>query len=392
MTNMFIALLILAAVWGIAEFISIKTKAFLSLTFVAFAVLLIGSWTGLIPADIVDKAGLSTLAVLAIPLVVVHMGSTMSTEQLKKEWQTIAICAGGLVTLLLFMFTIGTFVLGKETAITATPVIYGGGLAAIILSSVLKPLGLDHLIGFAWLMASVQLFVGIPLSLFFLKKFAKKITNNDTVSELAVSITAEGVKKKGIKTCFLPSKYQTTFILLALATAIATLGVYLGEYTNKFGIHPYIVCLILSFLAVRFRIIPSNIMTKANSYGFLVFGMFVYIGIQITSSITLDVFIQLLKPAVLSFLIAVPGLALGAVIVAKLIKVDAYLALALVYTCMIGFPTTIIMAEEVSTVFGRTEEEVNILKGYLVPKMLIGGLATVSIFSGFLASILAKFL
>lgn len=390
MTQMLMSTLMLAGIWAISDFIAVKTKAFLSMTFVAFALLLIGTWSQMIPSNIVETAGLTSIATLAIPLVLVHMGSTMNLDQIKAEWRTLFICVGGMLTLVGFMFTVGLLVLDKETAITATPVIYGGGVAAMILTSVLEPMGLKDLIGFAWLLTAVQLFIGIPLSLFFLKRFARSVIEKNQIAAIANTLQAQGEQSQ-IKE-LLPAKYQTSFILLFFGIALGTVGMLIGQFTQAYGLHPYIVCLLLAFAATRFGIIPANLMVKANAYGFLMFGLFVYIGIQMTSSISLEVFLNLIEPALLSFLVAIPGLGLGAIIVARMIKVDMNLALALVYSCLSGFPTTIILAEEVSTVTGRTEEEVNTLKAYLVPKMLIAGLVTVTVLSGLLASLLVKFL
>ena len=68
------------------------------------------------------------------------------------------------------------------------------------------------------------------------------------------------------------------------------------------------------------------------------------------------------------------------------------LTIGVVASCMFGFPTTVILAEEISMAMGRTEEEVAILKGYLVPKMLIAGLLMVTLVSGMVASMLVKFI
>lgn len=392
MVQVLIPFAILSTIWALSDVISLKTKAVLSTSFVAFTVLLIGTWTNLIPTDIVAKAGLTGIATLSIPLVLIQMGSIISWTQLKSEWKTILITVGGLMVLLVLMSTVGVLVIGKQFALSATPIIFGGGVAALVLTNVIQGLGLENaplLLGFIWLMTTVQVFVGIPISIFALKRFAAGKLETNTVQELNVALQNPSEKRRVL----LPERYQTPFVLIAIAGILGLVGMYFGQYTNKlFMLHEYVLTLIVGFLAVRIGLIPTDIMKKANAYGLLSLTLFIYIGNVITANVSYSVLLQLLKPVILSFTIGVVAIVIGSLIMAKLLKFDKFLAIAVMSSCLSGFPMTILMAEEVSEVMGRNSEEKAIFKSYLVPKMLIAGLFTISFFSGVVASAIGKFL
>ncbi len=386
-------LLLLALIWALGDFLSTKSKSIISMVTVALVVLLILKWTGVVQGDLVDKAGLTGVAVMSIPLVLVHMGSSINAKQLKQEWKTVVVCLGVLIVLVAVMFTIGSLILGKNLIISATPTLYGGAVASIIMSTATKGLGMGTETAFIWIVQSVQIFVGVPIGLWFLKKFLKKVLKKDAVSTLSAEVTPLADNGETLKPSFLQEKYQTSFILLFLVILIATFATWVGGYTNKYVfIHSYIVCLIFGFLAAQFRIIPRGALAKANAYGFLIFAMFLWIGSFVVNSISLESFLALIKPTIIFFAIGVPVMALGGAITAKILKWDPWLGAAISTSCLFGFPTTIILAQEAAKGISRNEEERKIFEDYLVPKMLIAGLVTVSLVSGIAASLLVGLL
>jgi hypothetical protein len=74
-------------------------------------------------------------------------------------------------------------------------------------------------------------------------------------------------------------------------------------------------------------------------------------------------------------------------ITGKLLKTSPYLAISLGLTCTFGFPTTMLMSQEVANAMGKTEEEKTALRNYLLPKMIIAGFVTVTIASVVVAGI-----
>ena len=82
--------------------------------------------------------------------------------------------------------------------------------------------------------------------------------------------------------------------------------------------------------------------------------------------------------------------ALAAVVVGKVLKWDPWLSAAVGVTCLLGYPFTYGIAMEAvnGNTFGKnfSEEEVQRLTNYVLPKMVIGGVVSVSIVSVIIAA------
>ena len=68
------------------------------------------------------------------------------------------------------------------------------------------------------------------------------------------------------------------------------------------------------------------------------------------------------------------------------------LTLAIGSCCLIGFPGTFIVSDEVARTYGDTEEEHKFIESRIMPQMLVSGFTTVTIASVFLAGFLVNFL
>ena len=90
------ALLVIAIVYAIGDFVSYKTKAVFSMLFVSGVLFLLGIWT-FIPNSIFDDAQIFNLAIAFVPMLMVHMGTLMKLVELKEEWKTVLLAFSGLV-------------------------------------------------------------------------------------------------------------------------------------------------------------------------------------------------------------------------------------------------------------------------------------------------------
>ena len=61
-------------------------------------------------------------------------------------------------------------------------------------------------------------------------------------------------------------------------------------------------------------------------------------------------------------------------------------------TCTFGFPTTVMLSEEIANGVGTTDEEKAALRNYLLPQMTVAGFITVTIGSVILAGIIVPML
>lgn len=393
MLEMLKSFCILAAAWMVGDVISVKTKALLSTTFIAIAIMLIGTWTGILPTDLVESSGMAGVAALSIPMILVHLGSTLSVKQLSQEWKTMLICTGSLITLLIGVFAILPPLIGREQAMAGGAVLYGGSVAVLIMTEALKMIGHTDVISFTWVIDLFQHIVGIPISLIMLRMFLKKTIATNTVSSLQIAdihSTGDGKEEKG---CIIPKKYRTEFVLIFAVAVISLISYYIGEFTNeKIKIHPYVVCIIAGFGAYKARLLPKSPLVEANAYGFLIFALLLLISGSIMGSVTYELFMSQIGSIVILFLVGVPLIALGAAIMAKIVKWDIRLAIGVACSCLFGFPITVVLAKEASRAMARTPEEQEIFENFVTPKMLVAGIFTVSIVSGLVASIFAGML
>ena len=98
----------------------------------------------------------------------------------------------------------------------------------------------------------------------------------------------------------------------------------------------------------------------------------------------------MIGPLVIIFAVGLAICAIVAILVGKLLGESWYMSFALGVTALFGFPGTLIVPTEVANAVGESEEEVEMLKKHLVPKMIIAGMVSVSVVSVVFAGIMAS--
>ena len=112
----FLTMLILVI---IGEVISTATKAFVPSMFITAVLFVLGFWTYL-PTDILQQAGIaSNLPTFLVMMMVVHLGTMLDIQELIDQWKTVVVTLAGMLGILVVILTVGTVILGKETAAVA---------------------------------------------------------------------------------------------------------------------------------------------------------------------------------------------------------------------------------------------------------------------------------
>lgn len=169
------AFCLVLVILAIGDVVSAKTKAFIPSVFVAAVLFLAGFWTFL-PHDVIDVANLGMpFALLAMYLLITHMGTMMSVRELIGQWKTIAIALVGIVGMCIGTMTIGRMLFGWETVVAATPPLSGGIVAAIMMSDAFTAMGKQDLAVLAIVMYVMQGFAGYPLTASCLKKEGRRL-------------------------------------------------------------------------------------------------------------------------------------------------------------------------------------------------------------------------
>lgn len=168
------AFMVFALTFGLGDIVANRTKSLISSIIVGSAVFLAGYVTEIIPTDALAGTGLVTFfATIGLALLVVNLGTLMNLGQLLKEWKTVLIGLAGLVGMGLMGFTLGVAIFGKTVALTGTVPISGGLVAAMLVADAANEAGRSDMAAFATLVLAFQMFAGLPVSAFLLKKEAQ---------------------------------------------------------------------------------------------------------------------------------------------------------------------------------------------------------------------------
>lgn len=399
MLKMILSFAAIALIWVIGDIISIKTKSFVSLLLTGLALFAIAFWTGLLPKTAIDDAGLTAVGSLSVALIITHMGSLMDFKQLLSEWKTVVIAVGGLAGLIIGSITLTRLFMSRAMALSSIAPISGGLVATLIMATKLKAIGLPDVALFVVLLCAFQSFVGIPITSWCLNREAARILKNpDSVGKSSVNkqtASSSENKKETTSQRFklppLPQKYQTTYILLFKVALVAALALWVGQYTNKIYLHPYIMCLVFGVIATYFGFLERDILTKANSFGFLMFALMALLPAMIRDASPHDV-VTLIGPIVISLVLGAIFIGIFSAIIALMLGYTKEMGIAIGLSAMYGFPTSYILAHEVSRSAGKTPEESAAILNHILPKVLVAGFVTVTISSVIIAGVLLNIL
>lgn len=393
-----LCLLVVMIAMSIGDIISMKTKAFVPSVFVTAFVFLLGFWY-IFPSDVVSKATLGMpVALVAMYLLIVHMGTLMNVRELVSQWRTVVISLAGVGGIILFLMTIGVFVLGKETAIVGAPPLTGGIVAAIIMKDAATTLGNDNLAVIAILVYVVQGFVGYPLTALLLKREGKRLLNIYKNSDVKINITQESTIKKEAKTLLptIPEKYNTTYLILARLAFVAWLADIFTKLINTHifkasFLSPFVTCLVFGVIAAEIGIVDRQPLNKANTFGWMmtVLMAFIFEGLN---KATPDMLKQVAIPLLGIIVIGVAGLLILSFIAGKILKESPYMALPIALNALYGFPPNFILTNEVINSLSDDTDELKYLSQVMIPKMLIGGFTSVTIASVIIGGIFSKML
>ncbi|WMJ77632.1 MULTISPECIES: hypothetical protein [unclassified Sedimentibacter] len=395
-----LALLIISAVYYIGEFVGTKTKAWIPSVFVTAILFLIGYWT-FFPKDIVTLAGLGAPlgGLLVIMLCITHMGTIISIKQLLEQWKVIVITLAGLVGMVAACWLICVPTVGKEYVVSGLPPLTGGIVAATMMNQAALEKGLTSAAVLAIAMYVCQGFAGYPLTAILLKKEGKKLLKGfrsgaikaeESVTDIDASAgnleTKESEKKRLIPP--MPQKYMTTaFVLLKLMIAVFIAN-KLGTIT---GLNQAVWALILGIVLTEIGFLDKDSLNKANSYGFLMFVLMVYVFSGLKDA-TPAILLEAAGPMAVIIIVGVAGMGIASMIAGKILGISWNMAYAVSLTALYGFPPNYILTEECVKALTNTEEEHKFLMDRLLPMMIVGGFITVTITSVIVAGIFINML
>ena len=388
--SLIVAFILILATLAIGEIVSIRTKAIIPSVFVTALLFLVGYWT-IFPANILEVAGFGpSIIQVSMFLLITHMGTMISVKELIAQWKTFAISIIGICGI-----CFGTLVLGKlffpwDMLVVATPPLTGGVVASVIMSQAATAKGLPTLAVLAVGMYVMQGFAGYPLTAITLsiegKRLLKKFRNGE-IQKREVN-SEEGEKKTLLPQ--LPKKYQTTYILVLKLGILVQTSIFLTNLMNK-AVSEFVICLVVGAIAAEIGFIERRPLNLSGTFGFFMTGLMAFIFGGLAKA-TPEMIKELIIPFIGIIGFGVAGLVIFSIIAAKIFKESIPMAIAISLNALYGFPVNYTLTNDAAMALGKTGEEVDFLTGEMLPKMLIGGFASVTIVSVIIAGIFAKML
>lgn len=392
------AFTLLMAILYIGDVVSSKTKAWISSVFVCAVLFIIGYWT-FFPENIVEIAGIPpAVATLLMYLLITNMGTLLSIKELTNQWKTIVITLSGILGIVVLLLTVGSLIFDLKTVLVAVPPLVGGVVSSLIMSEAAQTAGLTSLSVLAILIYVMQGFAGYPLTSIMLKKEGKRMLEKYRSGEWVPVHEQEDQQTAGIDEDIpqlfkkIPKKYHTDFSRIFRLALVALAAYYVSVWCAPFvSISPFVLCLFFGVVASSLGFLEKQPLKKANSFGFAILGLmlFIFDGLKKATPEMLE---ELLLPMVGIIVIGVIGMYVFSAIVGRILGVSKEMAFAVSLTALYGFPADYIITNEVIQSLTEDEKEKEALTSHMMPPMLVAGFITVTIVSVILAGIFSSIL
>ncbi|MEE8031997.1 hypothetical protein V3Q17_11030 [Clostridioides difficile] len=381
MSDMLLWFSVVLVLFAIGDLIASKTKAKVSAVFVTLLLFLILFVTKAIPADIIEKAGMTAAASWSVPMIMFSMGTMLNVKQFIDEWRTVLTAWLGIVAVIVCV-SLCIPLFGKSTVLTSIPVINGALPATTIMTQAALEKGLTLAAATATVVFAIQKFIGTPIaSRAALQEANRLLVEYHEAKSKGIDLANVDTDKKeaentGTKVkqafCEKYDKYYSTNVCIFFIALFSYLGYELSEIIH---VNYSIVCLVVGVIVTRIGIVPKDILEKGKIKGFINMVVFAAV-IPSLAKVSLTDLISLFVPIVGMFAASIIGIFLMMKVLPgwKIIG-SKPLAFGVGFCQMLGFPTTYLISNEGCNAVGETEEERAYLMSKIMPKLVVGGMA-----------------
>ncbi len=332
-------------------------------------------WSGLLPSNLVETSGLTVLTPTAIMLVIVHMGTTTNIKELLANWRVVALAALSFAGQLVMLFLVIGGVFGQNMAVGSLP---GGMATALIVQEQARVLGYDHIVILSVLLLSVQGMVACPIVSAMLKMEVKRLRKTGLAAAAAdpTKTAVSAAPKKGPA----ESHYWPLMRLFAAAWVASRIELLTG-------FPKYVLCLFLGVIFAELGFLKKNEMNGTNSQGFIFF-MMVAMMMGGYAAFTPQMLVEMLVPLVCVLVCEVGSIVLFCALIGPRFGFSRPMSVAIGFNVMAGFPTNLMLTEDVVSFLTEDQEERAALMSQVGTKMVIAGFTSTT----FLATVAAGFL
>lgn len=384
------ALTILLCVYAAGELIAQKTKAVFSTVLGIALILLAGFWSGALPRTLIEDAQVSGFGNLIAGILIVSLGTTIDFPEIKRQWKVVVIslcCVLGSVAAIILL---GRPIMGMDMAVAGAPIFAGGSAATLIMTTTLKEKGLELAGTFCIVLYVTQKFIGVPIASLLLRRTALRFREEpELVAQYGEQVPETSAqRKRGLLE--LPALFSRPSVYLAKLGVVAVAAYYTAKLTNG-AVHYFVLCLVMGALFFALGFLEKGILAKTQSGGLITFFVTILIFSNLATTTPQQV-VSVLVPLLAAAVLGVAGTVAVGFVAGKFLKVPFGLAVSLGISCTFGFPTTMLIPQEVSEAIGRNDREKAAILNYLLPKMLTAGFVTVTIASVLIAGFVVNML
>lgn len=382
------ALTIILIVYAIGDLIAAKTKAIISMLFVAAVIFAVCFWNGL-PATLFTDSTLVAFSSVTIGMMLVHMGTTIKLQDLVQEYKTVIIVLCSTLAICAGVYYIGRLFIDEYYALVSAPVLGGAVVACLVMTEAMNSVGAADAAAFGSLILIVQGIVGFPIASICCKREALRLKGEIAAGRLKLQKKEAQTEEKPKWRIFppIPEKYNGDNLLLAKLAVIACLAQWLSGLTDG-NVNNLVICLLLGVVFREIGFLDEAPLTKANGFTFVIGAALVNVFSSLATS-TPQMILSMIGPLVIVIVIGVISFAVVAILVGKIFKQSWYICIAMASTALFGFPGTFIVSNEVANASAENDEEKEIILQNIMPKMIISGMVSVSIVSVLVAGVMA---
>ncbi|NCB50855.1 MAG: hypothetical protein EOM54_03065 [Clostridia bacterium] len=378
------AMAVVALLFVFGNFISYKTRAYVSSVLVAVIVFVILMYSGIVPPDVCATAGLTGMvATFVIPFCIIDVATKMKLNELKSEWKTVLTVIVATLGIVAICVLVGIPLIGKAKAIGAIGPLSGALLATTISQQMAVSMNAPDVAVFVMIVLILQMLVALPVATVCLKKYIKQIRGNGQLSEYmqksGVALTAETagassqkpVKKNIFATPKSLDSEYTIFFKIALIGFIGyAVGTWLAGPTKNV-MNPTLGYLFFGVFAAEIGFLERGPLEKAHSNGIIYFALFSLL-LSTFASVSFEVMVAQIVPAISIILMAAVGILVFTALFSRVIRVSPWMSMAIGMCCYLGYPCSQIVVEETVRSAGLTPEEAKACNSMIIPRMILG--------------------
>lgn len=394
MMNGLHALTIILIVYALGDVIATKTKAIISMLFVASVVFAIGFWNGL-PASIFNDSTLVAFSSVTIGMMLAHMGTTIKISDFVQNWKTVIIVLCSTIGICAGVYFIGRLFVDEYYALASAPVVGGAVVACLVMTEAMNSIGATDAAAFASLVLVIQGIVGFPIASVCCKKEAQRLKTEFAAGRISLQKKSDEKEETGDKPKWrifpqIPDKYNGDNLMLAKLALVACLSQWLSNLTGG-TVNNLVICLVLGVLFREIGFLDEAPLTKANGFTFVIGAALVNVFGSLANT-TPSSLLSMLVPLIIVMVIGVISFAVVGILVGKIFGQSWYMSTAMASTALFGFPGTFIVSNEVTNSVAENDEEHELILQSIMPKMVISGMVSVSIVSVVVAGIMAAWI